>query len=203
MREPPETRPSLPHRLRDTQDEQAWEQFVQSYTPQILRYCQQRGLVETDGADVAQEVMVTVSQRIGQFEHRPQRGTFRSWLFKITRSRFNDFLDERRRQPTTTNGDHTKLLLQAAAHPDQEAAWDENYKRWLLEWACARARPEFAEPTWQAFWQLTILRRSGSEVAQALGLTVGAVYIAKCRVLARLKKIVEHAPKDSTSFPNV
>jgi RNA polymerase sigma-70 factor (ECF subfamily) len=52
-------------------------------------------------------------------------------------------------------------------------------------------RGHFQDSTWSAFWQTAVEGRPPQAVAEALGLTVGAVYIAKSRVLARLKEQVQ------------
>jgi RNA polymerase sigma-70 factor (ECF subfamily) len=78
------------------------------------------------------------------------------------------------------------------AGPDEETAlWEREYEQRVLEWAVEQVRPCFKEPTWQAFWQIAVVGKSGEEVAQALGMTVNAVYIAKCRVQARLRAEIQ------------
>src|SRR5687768_13184788 len=102
MNEAPVTRPTLLLRVRDADDSAAWSQFIDIYTPLIFGFCRKRGLQDADAADLAQEVMRAVSRAIGKFEYQPEQGTFRSWLFTITRNKFNNFLDRRRRQPQGT-----------------------------------------------------------------------------------------------------
>ena len=44
--------------------------------------------------------------------------------------------------------------------------------------------------TWQAFWRTFIDGQPGKQVAEDLGLSVAAVYLARRRVLTRLKELV-------------
>jgi len=44
--------------------------------------------------------------------------------------------------------------------------------------------------TWQASWLTAVEGCGGEEAARELGLSLGAVYLAKCRVMARLKEHV-------------
>lgn len=200
MNETPVTRPSLLLRVRDAKDDLAWAQFVEIYTPLIFGFCRGRGLQEADAADVAQEVMRAVSRSIGRFDYKPEQGTFRSWLFTVTRNKFNNFLEKRRAHPQGTGETVVQELLEAQPCPEKDGTWDVEYHRRLFEWACEQIRGEFNENTWQAFLRTATNEESGEEVAQALGMSVGAVYIAKSRVRARLRECVSNVAEDSDPF---
>ena len=75
--------------------------------------------------------------------------------------------------------------------PSHSDLWEREYRRSLFEWAAERIRCEFEENTWQAFWRTSVDGRETAEVAESLGVSVGAVYIARSRVLARLRREVE------------
>jgi RNA polymerase sigma-70 factor (ECF subfamily) len=80
--------------------------------------------------------------------------------------------------------------LQQVADPHSELeAWiaDED-RRWLVRWAAAQVRGQATETTWQAFWQTAVMGRDPREVAGQLRISVGAVYIARSRMLQRLRE---------------
>jgi RNA polymerase sigma-70 factor (ECF subfamily) len=79
-------------------------------------------------------------------------------------------------------------------HERQE--WDREFDRRLFDWAAEQVRGEFQAPTWEAFWRTAVDHASPREVAEALGLTVGAVYVAKSRVLARLRAAIAEVQRD-------
>ena len=87
----PQTRPSLLISLRDPLNEIAWQHFARLYLPVVFSYCVKRGLQEADAADVAQEVLRVVSAKIRDFEYEPAHGSFRGWLFQVTRHKLNKF----------------------------------------------------------------------------------------------------------------
>src|SRR5262245_18566027 len=137
-RNSPVTRPSLLVRLRDAGDQQAWEEFVEVYTPLIYGFCRKRGLQDSDAAAVAQEVMRAVSRAMGSFDYRPDDGRFRSWLFTVTRNKFNDFLNKRQREPQAAGETTLQGLLEAQPCPEQDARWDQEYHQRLFDWACGK-----------------------------------------------------------------
>ncbi len=190
MREAPRTRPSLLVRLRDGRDQQAWSQFVDLYAPLVYRFARRRGLQDADAADLTQDVLQAVSGGIQRLDYDPRRGTFRGWLFTVARNKLRNFLAAQRRPGRGTGDAAAQQLLQElpAREGDQAAWWDEEYERRVFSWAAGQARGAFRDSTWQAFWQTAVEGHPPGEVAAGLRLSVGAVYVARSRVLARLRQ---------------
>jgi RNA polymerase sigma-70 factor (ECF subfamily) len=175
-------------RLRDAEDSEAWRQFVELYASLIYGLARKRGLQDADAADVTQEVFRKVSTAIRKLEYDPDCGSFRGWLLTLTRHGLHDFL-ARRKQQDQGSGDSDMLarLDEQPSREEEETFWDQEYERRVFAWAVERVRPSFKEQTWQAFWQVAVEGKSGGDTARALGMTVGAVYVAKCRVQNRLR----------------
>lgn len=188
--DPPPTRPSLLVRLRDAQDRDAWRQFVQLYTPVVYGYGRRRGLQDADAADLAQEVMRAVAVSAGRFHYDPAHGSFRSWLFTVAHHKLHDLLARQRRQAQGTGDTAAQALLEEQPAPADADVWDEECQRRLFHWAADQVRGGFQDSTWQAFWQTAVEGKSGKEAAAALGMSVAAVYLAKGRVMARLKEVL-------------
>jgi RNA polymerase sigma-70 factor (ECF subfamily) len=192
MGDSPATRASLLVRLRDPRDGGAWSEFVDVYAPLVYRFCCKQGLQDADAADLTQDTLRSVAGAIGRLDYDPARGSFRGWLFTIVRNRLRDFLQKRGRQDHGT-GD-TAMLDWLEQQPDRSdrlaGEWEREYDRQLLLIAAERIRRQFQEQTWQAFWRTAVDGESGKDVARALGLSVAAVYLAKSRVMARLKEAV-------------
>jgi RNA polymerase sigma-70 factor (ECF subfamily) len=191
MQEEPVTRNSLLVRLRDAGDEAAWQTFVKVYAPLVFRYARRRGLQEADAADAAQDVLRAVARSAAKLEYDPRRGTFRGWLFTLAHHKVYDFYERRRREVRGAADSEIAAQLNEVAAPGDEQEWNAEYQRSLLDWAAQRVRGEFTASTWKAFWQTAVLGHPVKEVCAALGLSPGAVYIAKSRVQARLKKEIE------------
>ena len=190
MTESPITRPSLLVRLRDARDELAWSQFVEIYAPLVYGFARKHGLQDADAADVTQDVLRSVAGAAKKLEYDPQRGSFRGWLFTVVRNRLRDFWAGQARQCQGSGDRDADRRLQELPAPeeDQQSVWEQEYEQQLFHWAAAQVRADFQDSTWQAFWQTAVQGKSGKEVAKGLGMTVAAVYLAKARVIARLKE---------------
>jgi RNA polymerase sigma factor (sigma-70 family) len=193
MRDSPNTRPSLLIRLRDPTDQQAWGEFLEIYTPLIHRLARQAGLQSADADDLSQDVFRAVSGAISRWDPDPGRGSFRGWLFRIARNTIINLLDARRHYPNGVGDTEAQRMLDQLPAPgsDATALFDEEYRRRLFQWAVERIRNEFRESTWKAFWLTAVEGRKAQEVAESLGLTAGAVYVYRNRVVARLRKAIE------------
>jgi RNA polymerase sigma factor (sigma-70 family) len=193
MNEGPVTRASLLVRIRDGDDKDAWRQFVRLYAPVVYGFARKRGLQDADAADLMQEVLRSVATAAGRLEYDPRRGSFRGWLYTVTRNKIFNFLDGRRRQARGSgdSGAQERLEEEPDRGQDPAALWDREYERRLFGLAAEQVRGEFQEATWQAFWQTAVEGRGAREVGEQLAMSPGAVYVAKSRVLARLREQVQ------------
>ena len=186
------TRPSMLIRLRDKKDGGAWSQFVRIYSPLVYQFARRNGLQDADAADVTQDVLRTVAQAMPDFDYDSARGSFRGWLMCVARTRFYNFLTARRRQTLGSGDTATLKVLENQPSPnDEEHRWEQEYRKCVFDWAAEEIRDRFQDSTWSAFWQTSVEGRQTKEVACSLGMTVEAVYLARSRVLARLRRKIQ------------
>ena len=194
--EEPQTRPSLMLRLRDPQDQQAWTQFVSIYEPLVLRMLRQRGLQEADARDVTQQVILAVTQAVDDWQPDGREASFRRWLFTIARNLALKFIQRGQTSGVGrrgVGGSDMMVLLKSLPEPEHRTvvAFDDEYRNEIFDLAAERAQSEFRESTWQSFWRTCVLCDPIADVAASLKLTTGNVYVARSRVIARLRQIVE------------
>lgn len=194
----PDTRLTLLQRLPNAADDAAWRSFVDLYGPVMYAFCLRRGCPRSDAADIVQEVFAAVARRIQTFEFDPARGRFRSWLFTIVRHKL---IDRNRRlsvRPLSPADDDTERHADTVPDDsiDQDALWETEYRRQLFHRALPALRPQFQAVTWEAFRRTALEDADPSEVARDLGLSIGAVYVAKSRVLARLREKVAQLDRE-------
>jgi RNA polymerase sigma-70 factor (ECF subfamily) len=186
-----ETNAHLIWRIRDGNDAAAWSRFVRQYEPLVLAVCRRHGLQQTDASDVVQEVFAAIAGAMPRFCYDAARGSFRSWLIKVTRSKLANYFQERRRHEAVAQAYGAAKTGDFEERPKIER--DESLDgRWnLLDRVKAEIRCEFRAATWNAFWLTAMQGFSAQEVAGHLGISVQAVYIAKSRVLKRFRARVK------------
>jgi RNA polymerase sigma factor (sigma-70 family) len=192
MAEIPPTRASLLVRLRDPRDEAAWTQFVDLYGALVYGYARKQGLQDADAADLSQDVLTAVAGAIGRLEYDPRRGAFRNWLFTTVRRKLSSWKAAQENRARGSGDTGIQRLLEQCPAPEAEAArWEAEWERQRFAWACGQVRQDVTDITWQAFWRTAMDGQPTKQVANDLGLTLTAVYLARRRVLARLKRLIQ------------
>lgn len=186
-----ETSHSLLDRMREA-DSDSWSQLVELYSPLLRSWIGRYDDVEShDVDDLVQDVLMTVSQEIPQFRHNNRPGAFRKWLRQIVVNRLRYFWRSRKNRPNAVGG--SDFLEQLDQLEDDKSAaskvWDRAYDRELMDRLLELVRPHFAANTWMAFRRQVLDEASAQTVASELEMPIGAVYGAKSRVLAAIRKL--------------
>ena len=185
----PVTSMTLVGRLR-LQDPSAWRQLAELYGPLVYTWVRISGLNEHDAADVVQEVFAAVHASLDRFRKEQPADRFRDWLWTITRRRTCDHLRKLGKQAVAKGGSDAYQQLQEfpeeipSADDPQTASAEAELVRRALE----LVRSEFEDRTWQACLQTAVDGRNPADVAADLSMSVGALYVARSRVLKRLRQ---------------
>ncbi|MEO1511378.1 MAG: sigma-70 family RNA polymerase sigma factor [Planctomycetota bacterium] len=198
----PDTRRSLFLRLTE-RSPGAWDEFIAIYERAILALCRRRGLQEADARDALQVVLLAVDERVATWDHTRAPGGFRSWLLRVARNATVDEIRRRQRQPAAIDA----MGIDASGAADPHSGFDEEYRSATFAWACEQVRSVVRDEAWASFWMTAVQRVPPERVAEDLGLSVGAVYTAKCRVARRLREAVASAespdPRDAETRDGV
>lgn len=195
MSEIPDTQYSLLARLADPSDREAWQQFADLYQPVIYRIARGRGFQDADAEDLAQQVLISVAGAIPGWKRTSAETRFRHWLKKVTK---NAALNALTRGPKETVAASSMLVAiqnDCDVDSDLEKQIDDEHRREVYRQAAVIVQRQVQPATWDAFRRSTLLNQSVNEVSQQTGLTVGSVYVARSRVLSRLRAAVAEIQK--------
>ena len=187
-----ETRQSLLLRAQ-TGETDAWKDMTDLYRPLILGWLNRQGVPAGDLEDLSQEVLLSVVKHLPGFQHSGHRGAFRAWLRTIVCRRTADYWRAIDGDTQARGGSGATAALEEIADPDSDLnrELDEKHDRYVLDCLLDLVEEEFEPTTMKAFRRLALDGVSGAEAAQELGLSVPAVYVARSRVLARIRQEAE------------
>lgn len=178
---PQVTRETLLHRLRDQDDEAAWEEFASIYRPYAWTVIKNLGVEPSTIDDVLQDLLLTAWKQLPTFEYDASRGRFRSWLCTIIRRKVYALREKDKREAGEPDPDPPAIA------PEVEAIIEREWEKHVADLAWSRIEDRF-EPQVLAAFQALAEGRKGEEIAEELGLSANSVYVYKKRVLAALHK---------------
>lgn len=153
------------------------------YTPLLYYWVRRLGLQEQDAADLVQDVLTTLVQKLPEFDY-DRRKSFRAWLRTITLNRWRN---QQRQRPVSLLGDAAADV----AAEDMDALEDTEYRQYLVGRALGLMQAEFQPATWKIFWEHVVQGRKSADVADELGVSIDSIYAAKSRILRRLRQELE------------
>lgn len=174
---------SLLQRLRRPEAEQDWRRFVDLYTPLLFYWARQTGVRPPDDADLVQDVFALLIENLPRFEYDEHK-CFRGWLRTVVVNKARDRL---RRRSLPIESDPIKLT-EVVDMFDDRSGWEGEHQAFVAAAAMKIMREEFHETTWKACWEFVVVGRPAAEIAAELGISENGVYVAKCRVMRRLRK---------------
>ena len=173
-------------RVRHSDDRTAWDRFVSLYSPLLFAFARRAGMNDNDAADVVQDVFLVLMAELPGFEYDAARKNFRGWLKTITVNKCRE--RQRRRGIATAPGGDENGLSGVVDDATVEAFWDGEYRQHLVAQALRLMQSDFESQTWQAAWLALTTNRTAADIGQELGLAEASVWVAKSRVLRKLRQ---------------
>lgn len=190
------TRKSLIARLQDWQDQRSWDEFYRTYWRLIYSVALKAGLREEEAWDVVQETILSIAKQSRKQMYDPAQGSFKRWLWNMTRWRINDqFRNRRKDTAMVLNAEMATQSDPMESLPDTaetfETIWDEEWKNNMMQAALARVKTRVSPKQYQIFDYNVLRGMRPSEVHRKLNVSIAQVYLAKHRVGTVLKKELE------------
>jgi RNA polymerase sigma-70 factor (ECF subfamily) len=183
------TRQSLLSWLRDWQDHDGWREFFDTYWRVIYRVARQAGLDDATAQDVVQNTFIYLGRRMPKFRYDPARGSFKSWLRRVTRSRISVF---RRRAeakepplPELSMEEDDAAVWESVPDPTGDALdeiWQREWEDNLLKAALRRISPKVSAQQLMIFELAALGEVPLKQVARKLDISLMQVYLARHRV---------------------
>ena len=184
-----ETSVSLLERLAGAPTDDDWRRLDGLYRPLLRAWVARAGVAASDVDDLVQDVLLVVVRKVAGFERRGQ-GAFRAWLRTILANQVRDYFRRQKYRPTATGDSDFIGMLEQLKDPDSALSrlWDREHDQHVTRRLLEMIRPHFEPPTWQAFLRHVQKGERAAQVAEALGLSLNSVLLAKSRVLKRLRQ---------------
>ncbi|MFK7770461.1 MAG: RNA polymerase sigma factor [Mariniblastus sp.] len=176
-------------RLQNPQDAEAWEDFVTIYHPMIWSVAKRMGMSDADAADACQNTLLRLTNVVGQWSPNVENASFRGWLFRVSRNcMLRQFERNKKHEVSVVDKSGVQFLDQLAASPEAaESAFQFEFQRHVFAVASEKVRPTVKELYWKAFWMTYVDNIGNVEAAELLGTSVGTIYVARSRVLRRIR----------------
>jgi RNA polymerase sigma factor (sigma-70 family) len=178
-------------RLSDFEDGDAWSAFAARFHEPVLAFARRRGLAPNDAEDAAQETLLAFAAAHREGRYDRTKGRLSHWLFGIAQRRV-EAARRKNRDAREIQGtrDDTAFWNAVPGGDDVGRAWDEAWERALLEQALRRVKKEFQPSTFRAFEMVALEKRAVEDASTELGITRNAVYVARHRVMERMRQIL-------------
>jgi len=192
------TRQSLLSRLKDWNDQKSWQVFFETYWKLIYRTAVKAGLTEPEAQDVVQETVISVCRSMPGFQYDPAKGSFSSWLLRVTAWRITDQVRKRDpavqleepESPTETETSTTEQVPDPAG-VGLETMWNEEWERNLMEAATQRVRLKVDPRHYQIFDCYVIKAWPVAQVIETFRISRGRLYLIKHRISRLIRHEIE------------
>lgn len=186
------TSTSLLEGLREPGNATIWERFVERYRPMIVRYAQRLGLNESDAQDAAQQALIAFCTSYQKGGYQREQGRLREWLFGIARNQILNLRRKgyRREVQIADAPSQTDFFAQQSDGNQLESIWEEEWRQAVLRQCLEEIRRDFDARSLEAFELFAWKGWPAQKVAEHLGITPNAVFIAKHRIMKRIRELL-------------
>jgi RNA polymerase sigma factor (sigma-70 family) len=185
------TSTALLQALRCSENRTAWQNFTERYYPLVWRFARRLGLGPADAEDAAQETLLAFARAYQAGQYDRDKGRLHDWLFGIARRQIEWVRRRLGREvqlPSPTDG--TGPLERIPDDDPQVQLWEEEWQQAVLHQCLREIRGAFEPKTVEAFELFAWKGLSAGEVAARLGMTPNAVFLAKHKILKRIRELV-------------
>ena len=177
--------------LRDFDNEVAWNKLVDCFRSPLLAFAKRMGLLNSDAEDLVQETLIAFASAYRGGKYDPEKGRLSDWIFGISYRQIQNARRTRARHdaPLARGSENSFPLDELPGREEATRTWNEEWAKSLLANCLRRVRTEVEPNTYRAFELMTFSKHKAAEVAGELGMTPNAVFLAKHRIVRRIREL--------------
>jgi RNA polymerase sigma factor (sigma-70 family) len=177
--------------LRSAGNRVVWQQFVDRYRPMIERYATRLGMNSADAQDAAQQTLISFCSEYQSGKYDRDRGRLRVWLFGIARNQIRNLhrRSARKERQVVEDASQTGFFDRQPDDNDLEREWDKEWRDSVIRQCIEEVRNDLDAKSIEAFELFAWKGLDAAEVGRRLDMSPNAVFIAKHRILKRIRKL--------------
>lgn len=186
------TRHSLIERVKNPQDEQSWEEFLNSYQPFIIFLLKKFGVSGADVDDFTQKIIVKCWEKIDSYTCSEEKGKFRAWLKTMIR---NEIINEQKRNKMI-KAKLSELKLEKEQPEENQIDYliDEEWNAYISKQAWENIEDSI-KPLHRDVFKMFMSGKTAEEISKELDIVTNSLYTYKKRVtekmMLELQKLTE------------
>lgn len=175
------TRATLLIRLRNKYDDESWEDFTNYYSKYVYAVLKGMGVAFDELDDMKQSIMLKLWKSLPDFEYNPEKGSFRSWLCTVIRRTVYNYFRSKK--------EISELKSEESVNADIDKIAEKEWMLHIASLAWDNICNDFSETVKETYIRLSNGEKA-EEIAEALNISRGSVYVYKERVQKALRKEV-------------
>ena len=183
------TRLSLLQQAQSEKAGPAWEELLVYYRPFIRRMLVRMGIKHSEIDDVCQLALMRLWKDLCNYEHRPRRARFRTWLSHLIHSTVVDWHRQQRQARRMVKADWNESEEPTTSETELAEQIEAEWREHIVNVALDHLRRVFSGNAVEVFVR-SVEGQSVEQISQELGLSKESVYVLKYRVKKRLVREV-------------
>ena len=181
------TRKSLILRASDPKDHDAFEEFVEYYTPFISVVICKMNVNPSDSDDLRQDLLLKLWKKLSMYDPQHEKATFRGWLRTVTRNGILEFFRRKNRDQSIAITDEMAQYITSNSNNEINNLIDEEWKNHVINIAQEHVGKMFTGHAMEVY-QMSIEGVPAEEIAQKFKIRVSSVYNLRSRVKEKFQQ---------------
>jgi RNA polymerase sigma-70 factor (ECF subfamily) len=179
--------------LSNWRDNESWNLFFTQFSEYLKSLAYSYKLPSQDVDDVVQEVFISMANYFRKNKFDSNKGNIYSWVTTFAKWRMVDIIRRNQRQNKhVTSGDELLMEMQPDESQDLETILENKYQEKLFLQAFQNIGRSHKNKDYMIFYDMHFNDLNNDELMSKYKINSGAIYIAKHRMIKRLKEEISN-----------